>query len=472
MYRASRDVADDQGEPPPQPATATATGQALPGAHVDDPAIGRYDHVTRLPNRVPFLEHLEATMRGPQAAHSTLLLITLTDAHHYNEVLRALGHAFAEDLVRAGGARVAECVGGDVGMYHVSILSFAFVLDDSATDTPSDIAELLGTRFAEPLLVEDIPVMSSVGIGLVELSNGFADPSEALRAALTAAQDSRGLTAAYAYYDPSTDAAHQRAFRLLTEFPKALAAPDQLTLYFQPRVDLATNQCVGAEALLRWRHPELGWITPGEFIPLAETTAFIRPLTAFVMESAIGHLREWQEEWSPLKLSVNVSPRNLGEPDFFDRLTGWLKRYRVNPTRLELEFTEGAVSPDNAMTIAHLHDVLELGMEVAIDDFGSGYSNMAYLTRIPADTIKIDKAFIMDVDRSAQTRFLVNQIVDLANGLGFKVVAEGIETAKTYDFLRDIGCGQGQGFFLGRPMPAAQFRHWVDTWQGPPPRVF
>ncbi|MCS4505419.1 bifunctional diguanylate cyclase/phosphodiesterase [Arhodomonas aquaeolei] len=426
--------------------------------------IGRYDHVTRLPSRVQCLERLAADLdaiaRGD--VPRTLVLVTLAEAQHFNRILRALGHGFSEDFIRAGAERIIECLDAEVTVYNVSVLSFAFVVRDGGTQPPERIARAIAGHFTNAVMVQDIPIQSTVGIGLVPLDAGFTAPAEALRAALTAAQDSRSSHHPFAYYNPGSDAAQRRAFRLLTDLPEALEGDDQFTLHFQPRITFADHLSHSVEALIRWQHPTLGWISPAEFIPLVEATALIRPLTALVLETAIRQLGQWQDTGRELGISVNVSPRNLTEPEFLGRLHGWLERYGVDPRRLELEFTEGAVSPDNTRTMDTLQRVRAMGMTVAIDDFGSGYSNMAYLTRIPADVVKIDKSLVLDLETGEQAHFLVRKINNLAHGLGFSVVAEGIETAKAYDFLDGIGCDQGQGFHMARPMPSEQ----LDSWLG------
>lgn len=446
----------------------TATSPAISSAYVPEgdrvaDAIGRYDHVTRLPNRVQILEcldhelHVDTSM-GPK----TLVLITLADAQHFNQILRALGHGFSEAFIRAGSERITQCMPAGTRLFNVSVLSFAFVVPPDALTPPGELAETVSRQFADPVSVQHIPIQTRVGIGMIDLTSDAGEPAEALRGALTAAQESRHANTAYAYYDHRTDAAHQRAFQILTDLPAALAASDQLHLRFQPRVDLTQDCCVSAEALLRWHHPEIGWISPGEFMPLAETTALISPLTRFVLEAAVRQLRAWRDAGRSIRVSVNVSPKNLAEPDFLTKLTGLLERHGVEPAALEVEFTEGAVSPDNATTVAHLRQLRELGVEVAIDDFGSGYSNMAYLSEIPADIVKIDKAFVLNLDTNPRDRFLTRTIADMAHGLGFHVVGEGVETASSYRFLADLGCREAQGFHLSKPLPPADLEGWLD----------
>jgi len=426
--------------------------------------VGRFDHVTRLPNRAQLLEKLVADISdAPRADRRlALVLVTLAEAQHFNQILRALGHDFSEDFIRAGARRVAAVLPAGTELYNVSVLSFAFVVDAGGDPAPHALAQTVADQFDTPVEVARIPVRSQAGVGLVDLDPATSDPAETLRAALAAAQDSRHQQKAYAHYDARSDSAHRRAFKILTDLPEALAADDQLELHYQPRIDLRSGACVAVEALLRWHHPTLGWVSPGEFMPLVESTALIKPLTGRVLETAVRQLAAWASTRSHLGVSVNVSPRNLGEPDFMDSLERLLDAHGVPPDRLELEFTEGAMSADDATTLRALRRIRDMGVAVAIDDFGSGYSNMAYLTKIPADIVKIDKGFIQHMDASGKSGFLTRKIVDLAHGLGFRVVGEGVETAEAYAFLAEIGCAQAQGFYMSKPLPVDALKAWLD----------
>lgn len=400
--------------------------------------IGRFDHVTRLPNRAQLFETLSGDTGPKQQCYATrsLVLVTLADAQHFNQLLRALGHDFSEDFIRAGANRIAAGLPQDVTLYNVSVLSFAFVLDAQDPQARDRRVNAIAASFDTPITLGTIPIRSRAGIGIVDFAPATSDPAETLRAALTAAQDSRHQHKPHARYDARSDSAHRRAFQILTDLPEALRADDQVELQYQPRIDMASGKCVAVEALMRWNHPTLGWIPPAEFFPLIESTALIKPLTEHVLGLAIRQLKIWNRSFEDLSVSVNVSPNNLGEPDFVDRLQHRLGAQDVRADLLELEFTEGAVAADDTATLARLGQIRDLGVTVAIDDFGSGYSNMAYLTKIPADVIKIDKGFVQHVQPSGQSGFLLRKIADLAHGLGFRVVGEGVETTDAYDFLK------------------------------------
>ena len=422
--------------------------------------LGRYDHVSRLPNRLQFIDHFEVLARSDQPA--LLVLVTLADAKHYNEILRALGMAFSEDFVRTGADLLAAQLPDELTIYHVSVLSFVVALNVDSLDTPPAAARRIAAAFAGPLMVNAIPIKTQVGVGLLPL-DAQRGAAESLRAALVAAQDSRNAQGGIAFYDHKSDAAHLRAFRLLADLPRAMASNDQLALHFQPRIALGSGQCHGAEALLRWNHPELGAISPAEFIPLAEQTALINPLTEWVIEHTLAQNRRFLDAGHTLCVSINASPINLSEAGFVESLLKRCQAAGLAPHHVELEFTEGALATNSTRAIAQLTSLRQAGIAVALDDFGSGYSNLSYIAQIPADVLKIDQSFVRPLKGPGDDDFLLRHIVSIAQGLGFRVCAEGIETAHAYSTLRELGCEEGQGFFMARPMSADLMLDWLGA---------
>lgn len=421
--------------------------------------VGRMDHVTLLPNRVSFLaEFPDLRVAGKS---QSLVLVTLAEARHFNDLLRALGHAYADDFVRAGAKRIAELLPKDTPVYHVSVLSFAFLADDGADGRPPLVVDEIVHAFRNSIVCQDIPVDTKVGIGVTPLSRYAREPGELLRSTLAAAQDSRRNHEGWAWYNPRTDEAHVRAFRILTDMPAAFGAPDQLALQFQPRVAMSGGRCLGAEALIRWTHPELGSISPGEFVPLAEATALITPLTRWVIESALVSARAWQKDWPGMRVSINVSPRNIEEPDFVPLLCDIANRIGVDPEVVELEFTEGVLATNWQLMLEQMERLRDNGFHIAIDDFGSGYSNMSYLGKIPAKYLKIDQAFVRTLDDDATKQVLVRAIIELGHALDFTVVAEGIETRNSFERLAAWGCDEGQGYHMSRPLDETRFREWL-----------
>jgi EAL domain-containing protein (putative c-di-GMP-specific phosphodiesterase class I)/GGDEF domain-containing protein len=424
---------------------------------VGRPSPERLDPVTLLPNRQQF--HADTAIWG--GAKATLVLVTLADARVFNGILRALGHARSDAFLRAGAHRLAEILGPGTSIYHVGNLSFAFRLPGHPEpDKPALIDRILA-GFRQPIVCEDVPLDTNIAIGLKAFGGRGFSPGEDLRAALSAAQDGRGRLEGWAWFDRKSDEAHRRAFRLLSDLNAALVAENQLELHFQPKVFLATGECAGAEALLRWRHPDLGPVSPGEFVALAENTALVTPLTRWVIDAATRQLALWSRQGIDLPLAINVSPKNLEEPDFVEYLMFCCAARGVDRARVELEVTEGVSATRGGLLLDRLAALRQLGFAIAIDDFGSGYSNMSYLTRLSAQTLKIDQSLVRGVDPEGLSGRLVAGIVQMGRDLGYKLVAEGIETAAERDILAAWGCDIGQGWHFAKPMPADAFAEWL-----------
>lgn len=413
------------------------------------------DHVSLLPNRESYFADGAVALKD----HS-LFLVTLADARHFNEILRALGQAYADDFIRAGLERLRSVVGSGRAMWHVSVLSFCFAGEGSAA-VDEALAEAIARAFVPPIVCRNLPIATRAGVGLLEPSATDRPAADALRAVLVAAQESRSRQAGWARYSRATDEAHLRAFRLLTDLRVAVAENQGLDLHFQPRVDLASGRCEGAEALIRWTHPQFGVVSPGEFIPLAEATALIDDVTDWAVDRGLRQVAAWQDAGLRLRTALNVSPMRLRHPGFVETLAAALARHGVAAADIELEFTETAFATHEAQVDKALADIAAMGIEIAIDDFGTGHSNLTYLTRLPAQVIKIDQSFVRPLQNEERCRLLVRSITEMAHALGFRVVAEGIESRDAYDMLRAWTCDEGQGYFMSRPLAAGAFEAWL-----------
>jgi EAL domain-containing protein (putative c-di-GMP-specific phosphodiesterase class I) len=410
----------------------------------------RLDPITYLPNRNQFIADYEMHPAG-----ADLVMITIADAQHFNAILRALGHEYADDFLRVGAARIRLALPADCEIYHVSILSFAFFPQGDAEAAITSILR----DFATPLLCGGIPVVTRIGVGLS--TSDHLSASDLLRTALAAAQDSRYSNAGWARYDEKTDTLHRRGFLLLSLLTAALESGNQLSLHFQPKFKLATGRPNGAEALLRWNHPTLGNISPAEFIPLAETTALIDPLTNWVIDHAIAEAAKWERAGLSLTMAVNVSPHNLGRRGFAAEIAEKLRKSSLNPKTFEFEFTEGALVSNDSIVLAQLQELRTLGARIALDDFGTGFSNFNYIAHLPADIIKIDQSFIRRISSDERSAAVVRSLIQLAHRLDYQVVAEGIETAATYRQLAGWRCDEGQGYFMSRPLNADRFNDFI-----------
>jgi EAL domain-containing protein (putative c-di-GMP-specific phosphodiesterase class I) len=277
---------------------------------------------------------------------------------------------------------------------------------------------------------------------------------------LSAAYDARMTGRGVRVFSSEQHAVYQRRFRLVGEFGAALEAPDQLRLVFQPKVALDGGRCDGVEALLRWTHPELGEVSPGEFIPVIEGTSLARATTAWVVDAAVRQLAQWRAGGLALQVAVNVSAVNLEEPDFCERVLGALAMHQVPAAQLAIELAETALMRNPKLAQAALERLTGAGVQLAIDDFGTGYSSLAYLQSLPVTLVKIDRSFMRDVVHDERKRSLVSAMIKLSHELGHQVVAEGVETKEEAQILRAAQCDQAQGYFYARPMEPADIAGW------------
>jgi EAL domain-containing protein (putative c-di-GMP-specific phosphodiesterase class I) len=418
-----------------------------------NPPIVQLDPVTGLPNRQKFIQDFRAVSHE----HAYLIMITLADAKHFNEILRALGHDWSEEFIFEGAGRIARTALPGTEIYHISILSFAFIVHS----VPHPTITKLMTAFSEPIYCQDIPVVPRLGIGIANCRG--MDPSDLLRAGLAAAQDSRQLPQGWAEYDRSSDSAHRQGFLILSQLSAALSSGSQLSLNFQPKIEMATGRLAGAEALLRWTHPTLGVISPAEFVRLAEATDHVHKLTEWVLEHALAQAAIWERQGLDLTIAINVSPHNLSQRGFAQHFMERVRRHWVRPSCIELEFTEGVLATNNEIVIAELRELRGHGVGIALDDFGTGFSNLGYISKLPANIIKIDRTLIMPIGADRRAALVVQSLIDLAHRLDYRVVAEGIETATMYSQLKSWNCNEAQGYFISRPLDSEAFANFIAT---------
>jgi len=413
------------------------------------------DPITYLPNRQHFIDSFASSI----ANDGTLIMVTLAEATHYNHILRALGHEYGDNFIRSGAARMRAVLPSDIAMYHTSMLSFAAIVPGDA----EAVAKQLIAALDAPLDCGGIPISTRVGIGLAPCKDSYG--SDLLRAAFVASQESRAGGPGYAHYDSRSDEKNRRGFLLVSQLAEALRANNQLSLDFQPKYKIANRRAIGVEALLRWNHPHLGPISPAEFIPLVEATALINPLTDWVLEAALTQLAEWHEQNYFFTIAINVSPENMIRTDFSGKLAAMMERHKVDPSFIEIEFSEHPLMAQSVAIGSELKKVRELGVHVALDDFGTGFYNLNYLTSRTVDIVKINRAMLATIETNDRSALLVRTMITMAHRLGYRVLADGIENASTYQLLKEWGCDEGQGYFLSRVMTKAQFTAWMPLNQ-------
>jgi len=268
----------------------------------------------------------------------------------------------------------------------------------------------------------------------------------------------------YTIFDSSYNQFRQEHLSLLGELQRAVEL-NQLTLYVQPKQHLVSNEIRQAEALVRWIHPERGFIPPGEFIPFAEQTGYIKAVSHWVIAEAIRQLGIWKSEGLQLVLSVNISTRDLLDPGLPDYVSERLAAAGIAPSQICLEITESGFMDEPEQALAILHRLHDLGLSLSIDDYGTGYSSLAYVKKLPVDELKIDRAFIMNMAHNKGDEMIVRSTIDLGHNLGLSVVAEGIDDEATLKMLRHLGCDYAQGFLISKPMPATAFVEWLASYQ-------
>jgi EAL domain-containing protein (putative c-di-GMP-specific phosphodiesterase class I) len=248
---------------------------------------------------------------------------------------------------------------------------------------------------------------------------------------------------------------------MISDLRKAMES-DQLMLYYQPKVDMASGELCGAEALIRWQHPERGFMPPDSFIPIAEQSGFIVPLSAWVLNAAIRECAGWHRRGIRIPVAVNISARNLQDPNITDVVLNTLEQHALDYRALIIEVTETAVMSNPELVLEIVSALENKGVRVSIDDFGTGYSSLANLKKLPVTEIKIDRSFVMDMKEDNNDAVIVRSTIDLAHNMSLKVTAEGVENQETWDLLRSHGCDQAQGYFISRPIPAADFLEWAE----------
>jgi EAL domain-containing protein (putative c-di-GMP-specific phosphodiesterase class I)/GGDEF domain-containing protein len=427
-------------------------------------SFGRIDPASGLPNRNQFAEDIDdLNLDHPNEAR-VAVLFDLVDPARLAQAIRVLGPRCMDELIHDALKAVRERL-MLAPLYQVGASQFIAILEGHDDESYQRLLVAQFERLRRDAVEAGVTPIAGVAIGVVTFRLGEIDPTELLRSAHGAAQDARQSETGVSLYCPTSNAIHQRHFELIAGLREALTDPGQLTLAYQPTVNLRSGECDGAEALLRWQHPVLGNISPAEFIPLAEQTELAKPLTALVIDMALKQSAAWQRGGVELRVSVNVSAVNLEEETFASAVCAALIQHGVPPSRLKVEFTESALITHRALVLKNLNKLREAGIACAIDDFGTGYSSFSYLQDIPADTIKIDRSFIQRIERGARDRNLVGNIIKMARELGFRVVAEGVETRKVYDFLCETQCSAVQGYLISRPLPADEFMTWLAAWQ-------
>lgn len=417
-----------------------------------------HDSLTELPNRAALMAHLElALTRAHPDGRVALLMLDLC---RFKEVNDTLGHEVG-DQVLCDVARRFKSVARSGFVARLGGDEFTLVLEQVApSDDTVEIARVLHESLREPIGAAGIAVDVGVSIGIARYPEDASDPATLLRHADVAMYVAKRRQTDFEIYDPTNDRNNVRRLAMVGELRSAIAN-GQLRLHYQPQINFRTNRCENVEALMRWPHPEYGFVSPAEFIVLAESTDLIRPLTQWTIACALSQWAQWRNSGLQARIAVNLSARLLQDADFAAVLQRMLATHCVPGEALELEITESAMLYDSERALRVIRDIHQLGVALSIDDFGTGFSSLAYLRVLPVHAVKLDRSFVTHLHERADDRSIVNSTVRMAHELGLQVVAEGVETEWTAQYLAQADYDFGQGYRYSPALPAEECRRWI-----------
>jgi len=423
----------------------------------------RFDALTGLPTRVSALSNLEATITNA-ASRNEPVTVMLIDLDNFSEVGSSLGH----DIGDALRCQAAERLRGGLDASHMLARlegdQFLVILGQQNLEQAGEIAEDLLRLLSAGLSVREVNVSIEARIGLAAFPEHADDADQLLKRAAVARSEARSADIPVLAYQPGNEERHVRQLAILADLRRA-ARHDELRLFLQPKIRLSDSSICGAEALVRWQHPLFGFLTPDEFVPLAERSGNISLITHWALGAAVRECRLWVEEGLDLPVSVNLSGRDLQNRDLPCLILELLRDHDLAPRNLLLEVTEQAVVRDSQNAMLVLECLRDLGIRISIDDFGTGYSSLAQLKHLPADELKIDRSFVMELPGNKEDAAIVRTAIDLAHNLDLQVLAEGVETPQALQWLKTHGCEQAQGFLISKPMPAEEFFAWVRRYE-------
>jgi diguanylate cyclase len=419
------------------------------------------DALTGLPNRTLLYDRTGQAMR--QADRELVpAALALIDLDRFKEVNDTLGHHYGDQLLLQVGQRLQAALRKVDTVARLGGDEFAILLPRIETrDGAMTVAKKLLACLEEPFVLEGLSVDVEASIGVAIYPDHGSDPEELLQRADIAMYTAKETHAGFVLFDPKQDQHSPRRLALLGELRRALDQR-QLLLHYQPKVAANTGQILGVEALVRWQHPEHGLVPPDEFIPLAERTGLITPLTHYVLDETLRQARQWSDAGHELSVAVNVSARRLLDLQFPHEVATLLARHQVPARLLVIELTESTIMADPVHALEILTRLNTMGVQLSIDDFGTGYSSMAYLKHLPVHELKVDRSFVSQMLQSSSDAVIVHSTIDLGRNLGLRVVAEGVENALTLQQLDLLGCHAVQGYHISRPIAPDDLTSWLE----------
>jgi diguanylate cyclase (GGDEF)-like protein len=428
-----------------------------------------HDVLTGLPNRAMFTDHLDLAIARARRNEERKFAVLYVDLDRFKVINDSLGHAVGDQLLKEVAVRLWKCVRAGDTVARFGGDEFVILLEDIYAESEAvEVAERIKGELTAPFVLNGRDVFTTVSVGVASSWTSYHQSEGLIRDADAAMYRAKSLGKnRHEIYDSAMHAQVNDLLQMETALRLALER-NELTVFYQSIVDLATFKISGFEALVRWRHPEKGLISPALFIPLAEETGLIVDIGEWVLRDACRQMERWQKIFPsdpPLFVSVNLSSKQFTQPDLIQRVTEIIKETKINPEGLKLEITESAVMDDVETATEMLKKLRSLGIKLSIDDFGTGYSSLSYLHRFPIDTLKVDRSFIVNMSEDSENVEIVRTIVSLAQNLGMNVIAEGVETAEQLAALRKLGCEYGQGYLFSKPVDAKASENLIcDTY--------
>lgn len=423
------------------------------------------DELTGLSNRLAFNQGVHQAISTHADSQQKLSVIVI-NIHRFKPINQTLGRDFGDDLLRHVGQVLKQNVLSEQDMVaRLDADEFAVLLQHTDQAKATRYADKIQQVFEQPVSVQGQAIDVRTGIGIALYPDHGVDEEALLNHAETALQESRAKKSPWIVYNTALEIDQSETLTLISDLKQAIQH-DQLLLYIQPKIDITTRRAVGGEALIRWVHPEKGMIFPDQFIPFAEQTGVISDITNWMLLRACQVLADFQKQGLRLSLAVNLSTRDLNNMQLPAQIAHLLSSHGLEAKALKLEITEGSLMQDPERAELVVKKLAAMGLHLAIDDFGTGYSSLAYLRQLPVQELKIDRSFVMFMDKNSGDASIVKSTIDLAHNLGLMVVAEGIENEYVLNQLARLGCNEGQGYFIGKPMPEKDFSIWLQRWEG------
>jgi diguanylate cyclase (GGDEF)-like protein len=425
------------------------------------------DPLTGLPNRAAMRAQIVSAIAAAHERHRALAVLSI-HVGHFDEISDTLGHDAGDRLLRDVAERVAAAAPErNDRLARVGDDELMLLLPSADAEAAADVARRIADALYRPVDLENAQVDARSAIGIA-LYPGHGDDADELMRRAKVAMYRAGSRAGYAIYSGLLDEERRRRLALIGDLRRAIEA-DELMLYCQPKAEMATCRLCGAEALMRWRHPQQGMISPTVFVQLAESTGLITPLTHWVLEAAFRERHRWHESEFEQPLAVNVSARDLHDPHLVDRVRGLISTWGTASGAMQFELTESALMEEPETVIDTLARLRDLGIELLVDDYGTGYSSLRYLQQMPVSSIKIDQSFVRRIVDDPESAAIVRSTVELCHALHMRAIAEGVEEVAVWDALSAIGCDAVQGYYVGRPLPVGEFPAWAraSRWSRP-----